>query len=658
MVVNSKVLAAQTNTLTSLAILKVDIDEGARDYIDYLVAFAVEALAIHRPEIVSDTLVVELLDREFGLRIPLKAVQHVLRKLVKKFNFLEHRDGAYFLSQSLPNPSMSVRRQAAEENINSVIQRLCVFSQEIGQSPPWTPDVASAAIMSFLGRFAIDCLKTHIFNTVLPSVPESGVREHYIVGRFVSESYANDRELFESFIVLVKGQMYANALTCPDLQSLQQHFNKLTCYLDTPVVLNLLGLHGKANETAAVELVDLTKALGGSVAIFHHTLEETLGVIRFAISHFQDLRVSNRVLRELRAANKSKSDLVLMEGGLEDILKSRGVRVFDTPPYTNALQIDERAFRDALADEIDHLGAQALNFDVNSVRSVYVKRNGVSPSRLEDAVAVLVTSNSTFSRVAFEEGKKHNSAREVSPVITDYSLANIAWLKAPLKNPTLPERETLALCYAALEPSRALVEKYVKTMDELRSSGKISENDHAILRASSIAEAQMMDMTLGDDKALTQQRVVEILARAKATLLTEVTNQHRDVLGEKEADLAAMKEHLAQVASEKENARRDAEAVRAAVEMRSKKLAKIVFSVVFGFLSFGLLFGAFIAGGVVSTEAEGRTDFVKWLMVGVAVLTILWGWWNWHTGQSLRSLLKGPESRLSKFIATFLLGGS
>lgn len=651
----SRTLTAQTATLTSLAILKVDIDEGSRDYIDYLVAFTLEALAIHRPEVVSDSLVVDLLNEEFGFRIPLKAVHHVLRKLTKKHGYLEHKDGAYFLSPSLPQPTMAVRRQVAEQQINEVIQRLCAFSKTIGQDPSWTPEKASASIMSFLGHFAIDCLKTYVFNTVLPNIPKSGVQEHYVVGRFVSDAYANDRKLFDGFIVLVKGQMYANALTCPDLQSLHQHFNRLTCFLDTPVVLNLAGLHGKANEIAAKELIELTRALDGSVGIFHHTLEETLGVIRFAISHYQDLGVTNRVLRELRASRTQKSDLILLEGRLEEYLKSLNVRVYDTPPYKSDYQIDEKAFRDALHEEINHMGAQALNFDINSVRSIYVKRNGVAPSRLEDAIAVFVSSNSTFARVAFEEGKKHNSAREVSPVITDYSLANIAWLKAPLKNPSLPEQETLALCYAALEPSHALVEKYVRTMDEMRKGGQLSENDHAILRASALAESEMMDMTLGDDSALTYQSLTEILERAKATLTSELSDEHQKTLGEKEVELVSLENNLVQANLDAGAARQAYDKVSRAVESRANKIANLLFMLVFLAISLGLLLGAFIAGGLVSPEADGRSNYVKWGMITLAALTILWGWWNWHTGQTLRSLLRGPEERLAKFIAKLLL---
>ncbi len=43
-----------SSTLTSLAILKVNIDEDERDYIDYLVTFILHVLKIHAPNPVTD----------------------------------------------------------------------------------------------------------------------------------------------------------------------------------------------------------------------------------------------------------------------------------------------------------------------------------------------------------------------------------------------------------------------------------------------------------------------------------------------------------------------------------------------------------------------------------------------------------------------------
>jgi len=648
MMTSNPELNSRTTTLTSLAILKVDIDEGNRDYIDYLAAFVVEGLAIRRPEVVTESNVVALLNDEFGFRIPAKAVQTVLRRIAKSTSYLLLRDRAYFIASALPKPSMSIRRAAAEQQIQAVIDNLCNFSREIGVNPEWTPEKATSAIVSFLGNFAIDCLKTHVFNTVLPSIPESGVKEHYIVGRFVSDAYAKNQELFNSFIVLVKGQMYANALTCPDLQSLDKKFRTLTCYLDTPVVLNLLGLHGKAYEAAAKELVDLVTDLTGSLRIFHHTFEETLGVLRFSIENYDNLRADNRTLRELRSTYKPKSDLILLAGNLEERLTALKVRVVETPPYKEKYQINEETLREALQEEIGYLGAGTLDYDVNSVRSIYVKRKGATPVRLEDAGAVLVTSNRLFAKAAYEEGKTHNSSREVSPVITDYSLANISWLKSPLKRPTMPEKETLALCYAGMEPSKALVEKYVSTMDTMRKRGEITEDDHALLRASSMAQTDLMGLTMGDDEALTEKSISKILTDVKAALVTDLTDRHQKAEAESQAQRLALETSLTEEIQRRKR-------TRARIDKIARNTARTILSIPLVSVSALLLMGAFMGSGLISVESLPLTDSIKQCLKVVLVLAVVYGWWNWLSGRSVRALFQIPEDRLAVAIARLLV---
>src|SRR5690606_8746221 len=106
------------------------------------------------------------------------------------------------------------------------------------------------------------------------------------------------------------------------------------------------------------------------------------------------------------------------------------------------------AFEGVLKDEVSYHNPRAKEDDINSVRSIYVLRSGTTPRNVEHAKAVLVTSNSGFAQAAFGYGKNHEESREVSSVITDFSLANMAWLKAPLGAPSLPMTEVIAFSYA------------------------------------------------------------------------------------------------------------------------------------------------------------------------------------------------------------------
>ena len=76
-----------SSTLTSLAILKVNIDQG-KDYLDYLKPFILDILSNLSSEdqnnINDDMIHKELLEK-FGLNIPKRSIQIVLKRISKRY---------------------------------------------------------------------------------------------------------------------------------------------------------------------------------------------------------------------------------------------------------------------------------------------------------------------------------------------------------------------------------------------------------------------------------------------------------------------------------------------------------------------------------------------------------------------------------------------
>ncbi len=665
-------LVQQTLTLTSLAILKVDIDERHRNYIDYLAQFVLSVLATHKPELVTDTKVAELLEEDFGLVVPTKGVQHVLRRLAKDGHVRKEHE-VFYPAANLPDVGIAPKRAEAASRIQRVYDALCRFHSTVQSEATWSDADASKAILGFLGRFAVDCLKSYVFKTALPRIPDTGSKEFYVVGRFLQHCHESEPGLFEDFIVLVKGQMYANALTCPDLESLEKKFDNVTFYLDTPLVLNLLGLQGAGLYQASEELITLVRDLKGSVGVFSHTLEETKGVLRFAARNFDNPQATSRILREMRNNGITLSDLLIYIDQLAERLSSFHIRVKTTPEYVSDFQIDETTFQGVLVDEVRYQGDHAIRNDINSVRSIYVLRRGVSPARLEDSIAVFVTPNPALARVAFEFGKTHNSSKEVSSVITDYSLANVAWLKAPMKRPTLPEKETMAICYAALEPSKELFRKYVEMMDQLRSAGNISEQEHAILRLSPIAQRELMDFTLGDEGALTGTGLREILTRVKESLIEEqktIAAADRAVV---EDQLASIQLTLAEQEKahhdaiikerdigrmfndEKEMLRNDQHSVILTASHRARLVSRALTISLMAIFSMLLLVGAFAGAGLISvgTSTMPLAKVALPVIVGIAVI---WGWYSWLTGKTVHGITQQLEYAITLRVFTWLTG--
>lgn len=500
-------------TLTSVAMLKVDLDTRTRDYIDYLKPFIMHILASFPSSSFSIKEIGDNIYKEFGIQLPFRIVELLLAR-ISRDGYLKKSYGIYHIKKAIPPSNITLRRTKANRHINNVIESLCRFVLiEFGQK--WTTDEATSALIDFLSQFSVDCLRSYTHGTALPETPGDESKTKFVVGSFVRRAYDSDPTTFESIIIILKGYMLSNALYCSDLASLQKKFSSVIFYLDTPVIISLLNLQGSEKCRIETELLELVRHLNGNVAIFWHTLEEVTNVIKWCEDHIEDPRASGPIIKEMRRLGHKPSDLLLIRNRLEEELERLGISKYPAPKYGIEFQIDEEALQKAIEEEIHYMNPKALLYDINSIRSIYALRKGLCPSSLEDSQVVLVTSNVALAKKAFSFGKEYDSTREVSPVISTISLANIAWLKAPLGAPDLPIKELLAVCYAAMEPPRKLWIEYSQEIEKLRNQRKITAEDHAVLRLTELAKSELMRKTLGTQGVLTQDTVLSILARAK-----------------------------------------------------------------------------------------------------------------------------------------------
>ncbi|MGZ8892723.1 MAG: hypothetical protein ACXW1R_07320 [Halobacteriota archaeon] len=652
-------------TLTSLAMLKVDIDTQHRNYVDYLSPFVIDVLNADKGAIVSDIRIADKLRKRFGLQIPAKVVQHVLRRLQKN-DYLVLTDGVLTVSTNLPKSSLAKTRASATAHIEAVLQGLVAEAKN--HKLDWSKDDANKAVVAFLGKFTVDCLKTYVFNTALPNLPQGTSSELYIVGKFIQNSHNRRDEAFESFIVLVKGLMYSNALLCPDLESLEKKFQNVVFYLDTPLILNLLGLQDQDSKRAANELVALLIKLKGSVAVFAHTLQECQNIIGYALANIENPRATSRVLEEMRRSSSKLSDLTVARENIDEAVKQLGVKVHNTPDYLDEFQIDELELETVIQESNPGLSEAASKHDINSIRSIFVLRKGKQPVRLEDSGAVFVTLNQRLARAAYHVGRNHNSSREVSPAITAYSLANIAWLKSPVAAPLLPLHETMALSYAALEPSTDLFKKYVVEMDLLLANGKISTREHEILRLSPPAREELMELTLGDEHALTASSISSILANIKTSIIAEhelaLADQLRTNSIESAVQLSELQKRETEALDRALSAESQLKSFQKQVEylssldqknreLRLKKfdrIAKLLTRICLVLPMFLLLFGA-LAGASLLTPGENATSVERLFFPGAALVAVAWGVYSWYTGTTVRELDRRIRGVVAKWIA-------
>jgi hypothetical protein len=510
-----------TSTLTSLAVLNVYVSQGST-YLDYLSPFILHVLIEFRPDPVKGDVVRTHLSEHFGLEIPVQTVETVLMH-ISHSNPIEKVNHVYRITGELHNPQLSAKANRVKNKIDSVVSGLIKFSRE-GIRPINSSDHAVAAICAFLSRFDVTCLRAAIQETVIPTLDNAHPTDVVQVSEFVQHIQRSIPKLFDDFLVLVQGNMLANALLCPDLHTVPPTFQNVDFYFDTPLLIRLLGLEDDSRQSAMRQLVGLLSSLGGKTFAFSHNVRELYGVVKGAATYLNSTDGRGAIIREARIRGTEKGDLLLLAEKLEEELAVLKVDVEDTPQYIDDFQIDESAFEHVLKDEVTYFNnPKAIDYDINSVRSIYAIRGQKSAPSLEKSSAVLVTSNNAFARAAWSYGQQYESSRDVSVVITDFSLANLAWLKAPMAAPEIPRTQLLAFSYAALMPSGSLLEKFMSEIDRLESRGSISARDLQVLRSSPNVNSELMHLTLGENAALTGETIIQTLDRVSGEIRKEET---------------------------------------------------------------------------------------------------------------------------------------
>ncbi|MES1195485.1 MAG: hypothetical protein ABUL58_00880 [Steroidobacter sp.] len=591
-------------TLSSLAMLKVSIDTGS-DYLEYLRPYVLHILSKTPPDIVSDTSVSAKIKQICGLEIPHRTVHIVLQRLAKA-GYLKKESGVYVIAAKLPHDDVAALRAEADRHISSVVERLIFFAKEQNDKTINESD-ATDCLVAFLAQFSIPCLKSYLRGTALPDASNHSDWQIKLVSHFINNIAATPT-LFESFMQLVHGHMIANALLCPDLHSVSKTYKDVVFYFDTPLLIELLGLEGDQEQQAIKEVIALVKHLQGRVLCFSHTLDELINAIRNAADHVDSSHSYGTIIIEARRAGRTKSDLLLIAENAVELLKQEGVTTTQTPVYDQKnykYEIDELVFSSVLDEEVNYQNPRARDYDVKSVRSIYVLREGIMPYSIEKSRAVLVTSNTAFSKAAYEYGKRYEQSREVSAVITDFSLANTAWLKAPQGAPSLPKKEIIAFAYAALRPTSAFWEKVLAEAEKLETKGEISARDHQLLRSSHHLQSELMALTLGEEAALSGQSISKTIDRISSEIKKEESTKYVEsqrTLRERERELEQKNKALDDIRKQ----------VYWRIEKRSKVEAHALSA---------LIWAVQIAIAVIGVVEKLRGSDLGWLVIGGAALS-------------------------------------
>lgn len=506
----------------------------------------------------------------------------------------------------------------------------------------------------------------------------------YLVSQFLLDLRENNPQAFERVSNVAFANMAAEAIACFREPSTEiKPLDSLTVYLDSPLLLDMLGVNAEYEEYGK-ELLEAIHASGAKPAVLDHCIAEAEAAIKARLEFLRSginqvafgwgTTAKPTILAALsgRVAERAEQRLLVEVHRDPDVGLHRKaqVTVGDIETYMNSRM---QAWRNDDAKAHDRKSVWSM---------ISIRDTNDACTRLCDARSLLLTRNTVLVGISNEAWRmwlkgftSHPPAKieRWAPIaVSDKQFAGYLWLRQGGGNGGISKARLLAHCSAAVRPRADMKARAYNLMLEL--SGKEAADDIAALLEDREGANALMRATLGDPEDVTKERMPFILEKVKLGAGDYAAEIERDRAAKKLAEVQA--EHAAEVAllssaaAAKEDAyERDAQLMRDALENQrlaagSLELSKGSLERTVGELldaenqrkaqvvDEGLRSGAAvfrrlryeIAGlfGALTLLGASLADSAPLVSVGLSVLLSILGFWF------IPDLLQGPIARHAK----------
>ncbi len=529
--------------LVTVAFLKAKLDEGS-DHLGIFMPLIFDVLSNLSSGSFTTAEIQEGLATTHGVAMPQQTVATLLKRATAK-KYLFRDAGRYRRNTGRKLPFANIAAEKA--HIESGQQRLAEALRKHAEKREFLIESADTAL-DMLFRF----LESEQVGLLLGDRPQIEAttdpnhRERLVVAEFVQQTIQGDQDLVAVLRGMLEGLVLYHAAFLPDLSAATRKFRNLRVVFDSNLVRQALGYEGTAMQTLARETVGVLKASGVQCLVFDKT---TLEIHRILAMYEQRLattqgRASLRpvpMARNFLIQRYSPSDVREMSALLEDEIAEAGFQVVRAPDRVAAFTAGEKSLAARLADPTtkDELEPRVVH-DVDCVAGILTLRRGYRSAILEEAQFVFATNSPRVIRNVRLWWQDDEGETGIEPVVHIRALTNLAWLKKPNLCSDFKVRELTALCTAALRPDQATWERFLRHLDTLRKSNKLSSDKVTAILVSAMSDQLLTEIDLeGEDPDdIDATTLDEVVDRVTATYAAEAKEKVQAVSSEYEGKLA------------------------------------------------------------------------------------------------------------------------
>nr|WP_276511817.1 hypothetical protein [Microbacterium fandaimingii] len=529
----------------------------------------------------------DAIHQSFGISIPTLVVRNLLR-LMRKQGLTENIGNEVVRITDKGMASAPALQQQVIQYNQRQTELVSSFEKFVNERFPEQAGQLLAApsttLASYFELHAAPLLNQALRGQSSSRAPNPGA--DFIIASFVTYLSSNDQSRFGYVVEAAKGAMLSAVLLL-DTSSLSNSLRDLTLVLDTPVLMDALGFHGKLAQAATAQLISLALDQAAEVTTFDHSVSELNGVLEHvsqALRNGSRSRSTSLGYLHFVDIGATPADIALLQGRLDARLNEARIQVVSRPDGYYQYGLDEGRLEDIIQSKVHYFQDAARVNDVVSLSSTHRLRKGRRSKELEHCRAILVTSNTGLVSGAIEFEK---ASSNFPLAITTDAAASVLWVRSPATAPDAPREMLLAAAYAGMQPTAAVWTKYLEEIETLESNETVSADEALILRTSRTSRQSLMEESLGQTEAITSESPLAALDRIRMEATAPFEKQIRELkertteaVAVADGASAAWLEHLeARTSAEKElNTVKSSEAALAAeISMiRSDEQSKLI----------------------------------------------------------------------------------
>lgn len=521
-----------TNALITAAMLAAIYENHRMDYLDLIQPFVCTLLP-SRNQYINFMDVQHRMESDYGfVRMPIGVLHKIAEKLTKTSPpICEVRQrNNYIVCNTYDNSDFRTKRNNIKVDCNAVAESLkSYFYTE--RAITLELDECTNAFLKFLDHCGHNVLKTEDSLRALQSEEK--------INRYIATYIQTEKEkqsvVYDKILEIARGYMVYRCIYfyCQTEEGYGNFsLRNVKIYLDTPLILNLLGFDTLLGKQAVLDAVDLARSLGATVSVLEHNVEEVQGILNAYVASYPRVQsfslqsitlngFSEVTIRSL--ADQIPSRIVEILG--EDIEIAPGLGTSSDWDRINTEEALRRYYYQSIQKKgNDTVRTTRIENDVRTLSFALQMRNGDRPREFEKC-KVIVLSDSKTARNATRALYDDYCHDEINIVYSLNDFSCMAWLASPSPTSSVPEILLLYNAAAALTPSDAVIERMLKYVDELAEVGAIGQDVAYLLRTHPTVKEATAEVVSNDVDSLTPDMLTEIYEKAVAKKAEQVIGE-------------------------------------------------------------------------------------------------------------------------------------